>query len=55
MYVDLALAASSDAIAAVIETARRANVAERSWILFCDADYADEWVPVWPNTPAPPM
>jgi hypothetical protein len=30
-------------------------VAKRSWILFCDAELEGEWLPIWPDTPEPPL
>jgi hypothetical protein len=26
----------------------------RTWIEFYDADLSDEWIGIWPDTPAPP-
>lgn len=53
-YVDLALAPEVEALSVVREVARSAGVSRRSWVLFCDTDLADEWVGVWPDSPAPP-
>jgi hypothetical protein len=54
-YVDLALTNLDGAIERVRAVAREARVAERSWLLFCDADLAYEWLGIWDETPAPPF
>ncbi len=53
-YIDLALSPDQSALDRVCDIARQAKVAERSWLLFCDSDWSDEWLGVWPKTPAPP-
>jgi hypothetical protein len=52
-YIDIALTPNAEAIETVCRVAREAGAPRRSWILFCDTDWADEWVGVWPETPAP--
>jgi hypothetical protein len=54
VYVDLALADLGAAVPCVTAAARSSSVAERSWLLFCDSDWADEWIGVWETTPPPP-
>jgi hypothetical protein len=53
-YVDFALSNVDEAIAIVSAVARRVGLPRRSWILFCDTLLADEWAPVYAQTPAPP-
>ncbi len=54
VYLDLALADLDAAVATVTAAARRLRVPERSWLLFCDSDWADEWIGLWDATPPPP-
>ncbi len=53
-YVDLALTDVEAAVPVVRDVLCRRNVHRRSWLLFYDAEYADEWVGVWRDTPPPP-
>jgi hypothetical protein len=52
-YVDLALAPDTVALARVCELLRECGVSRRSWIAFCDTDWSEEWIGVWPDTPPP--
>lgn len=54
-YVDLALTDVDKGIAAVKKRLREGNVPKRSWILFCDDYLAAEWVPIYDDSPPPPM
>jgi hypothetical protein len=45
-YVDLALARSADALPRVLELFARAKAGKRGWLLFCDAELEDRWVPL---------
>jgi hypothetical protein len=53
-YVVLALFRVGPGLTAAREVCRAARVAERSWILFCDAELDGEWLPIWPHAPEPP-
>lgn len=54
-YVDLALADLPRAFEVIAETLRIVEIPTRSWLLFFDSELADEYVPLRPATPAPPM
>lgn len=53
-YIDLALTKRKRGVEEVINTLADLRVPRRSWVLFFDADLADEWVGVYPDTPPPP-
>ncbi len=53
-YIDLALRDVGKAIPTILETCRAANAPRRSWLLFFDCEWRDEWVGIWDETPAPP-
>lgn len=53
-YIDIALVPDSTAVEHLCRIARDAGVSRRSWLLFCDTNWADEWVGVWPDPPPPP-
>jgi hypothetical protein len=53
-YVNLALSDLDGALAAVRRIARELRAPERSWLLFFDAELAEEWVGVWPRA-LPPL
>lgn len=53
-YIDLALTDVPAAIGPLRDVLRRGNAHRRSWLLFHDPEYADEWVGVYDETPAPP-
>jgi hypothetical protein len=52
-YIDLALADTGRSVERVIEIARACGAPERSWLLFCDSAWAEEWVEVWEGGPPP--
>ena len=52
-YLVMALAPGQRALDLVGEVVRGSRAPERAWILFCDGDWADEWIGVWPDTPPP--
>lgn len=52
-YIDLELPADKDAIGRVCQVLRDAKVTRRAWLLFCDTEWSDEWVGVWPDSPPP--
>lgn len=54
VYIELALADVDAAIPLIRAAAAEAGVGERSWLLFHDADFVDEWVGLTPDAPAPP-
>jgi hypothetical protein len=53
-YIDLALADVRRGIAA-LRHLLAGQVAERSWILFHDADLCGEWIGIYPEAPPPPL
>lgn len=53
-YLDIALSPEREALAIACQVARDLEVPRRSWLLFCDSDWAGEWVGVWPDSPSPP-
>jgi hypothetical protein len=55
LYVDLAVTDVEAAMGAVRPVLREGGVARRSWLLFFDCEWAEEWLGVWEDTPAPPM
>lgn len=54
-YVGLALDDPKKGIAAARAALRAGKVPARTWILFFDATLREEWVGVYPETPAPPV
>lgn len=54
VYVDLALKDAEAALDLVLEVARARGAPRRSWVLFMDGDWAEEWVGVWDDAPPPP-
>lgn len=53
-YIDLALTDVAAALPLIRGVLRRAEVSKRSWILFFDSEWRDEWVGIWDDTPPPP-
>jgi hypothetical protein len=53
-YVDLALTDVEAAMAALRPVLRAGKLPRRTWLLFFDADLADEWIPLWDDAPPPP-
>lgn len=54
-YVDLALTHVPQAVDALRHIASRFDFPIRSWLLFCDDELADEWIPLFSPAPAPPV
>jgi hypothetical protein len=54
-YVDFAVVDVSMACDIVREVLCAGKIPKRSWILFFDSDKAEQWIGVWPDTPAPPQ
>lgn len=54
-YVELSLLDLDEGVARVRRTLREGRIPKRSWILFHDAAYVDEWVGIHPDTPPPPV
>ena len=54
VYLDLALADLEGGLERTREVVRGADVSERAWVTFFDSCWADEWVPIASNAPAPP-
>jgi hypothetical protein len=53
-YIDLALTNVEAAMGVLTPVLRERQVPRRTWLLFFDADLADEWIPLWDDSPAPP-
>lgn len=53
-YVDLALLDVEAAIAATTSALSDGRIPKRSWVLFYDREWSDEWVGVYAETPPPP-
>ena len=53
-YLELALTDVKRATAALRRAMSEGNVSRRSWILFHDADLADEWIGIYDDSPPPP-
>jgi hypothetical protein len=53
-YVDLALTDVVRSAQALRTLGERGLFAPRSWLLFCDAELAHEWLPLVPGAPPPP-
>jgi hypothetical protein len=54
-YIDLALTDTMKGIQAVRRCLRAGKVPKRSWVLFFDSDWSDEWVGIYNDSPAPPL
>jgi hypothetical protein len=54
-YVDLALTDLDRGIAAARQALQAGRVPRRSWIQFFDADWHQEWVGIWDDSPVPPI
>ncbi|MDH3399292.1 MAG: hypothetical protein OEM81_15910, partial [Acidimicrobiia bacterium] len=52
-YVDLALTDLQSAIPVVREVLQAGRLTKRSWLLFYDTEWANEWVGIWPDSPPP--
>ena len=53
-YVDLALTDVGAAMEALGPVLRAGNLPKRTWLQFFDAALADEWLPLWDDSPPPP-
>jgi hypothetical protein len=53
-YVDLALTDVVSAMEALRPVLRAGKLPKRTWLQFFDAELADEWLPLWDDSPAPP-
>jgi hypothetical protein len=54
-YVDVCLTDLDAGIRAIRTSLQASRVPERSWLLFCDRIWSDEWIGVYDTTPAPPQ
>jgi hypothetical protein len=54
-YIDLALKDVARAAAALRPVLQGGEISRRSWLLFADCEWRDEWLGVWDDTPPPPM
>lgn len=52
-YIHLALTEIEPAIEVIRKRLRREQVPQRSWLLFCDSSWQNEWVGLYDETPAP--
>jgi hypothetical protein len=53
-YIDLALTELKRAAPVIRQVLRDQAATKRSWLLFCDDEYAHEWVGAYGDTPPPP-
>jgi hypothetical protein len=53
-YVDFALRRPDEALPLAQRALRDAGAPKEAWIRFFDGTLAEEWVPVWPDSPAAP-
>ena len=53
-YIELALTDVARTAEIIRPILRNRKVSKRSWLLFCDCDWHDEWLAIWDDTPAPP-
>lgn len=53
-YVDLAVTDVNAAVQALWPVLRQGKLPSRTWMLFFEAELADEWIPLWDDTPSPP-
>lgn len=53
-YIDLALTNVDQAASALRRLGQQGMFSARSWLLFCDDELAEEWVPLVPDAPPPP-
>jgi hypothetical protein len=54
-YIDLALTDLDKAVDAIRARLREGNVPRRSWIQFFNAEWRQEWIGVYPDSPPPPL
>lgn len=54
-YIDLALTGVDSAIPILRKVLQGGSVPRRSWLLFFDSDFQDEWAGAWSDSPPPPM
>ena len=52
-YIDLALSELEDGLALVQRTLARCEVPRESWLMFCDSMWAQEWLGIYADSPAP--
>jgi hypothetical protein len=52
-YIDLALADPDCARQRLLPELRALGISKRSWVLFCDSELEAEYLPVYPDSPAP--
>jgi len=53
-YIDLALTDWRTALPGLRACLRQGFIPKESWLLFFDEEWADEWLGIYPETPAPP-
>jgi hypothetical protein len=53
-YIDLALTNVERSIPIIKHGLQEAHIPKRSWLLFCDCEWRDEWVGIYDDTPPPP-
>jgi hypothetical protein len=52
-YVDLCVGDVDRALPVLCERARQFGLPEQSWVLFCDSEWAHEWVGIFDSAPPP--
>jgi hypothetical protein len=52
-YVELALMDPVNSLGTIRRVLQGGKAPRRSWVLFHDCEWAEEWVGIWPQTPAP--
>lgn len=53
-YYDLAVIDMESTLRIIQSGLRPLGLPDRSWLLFCDSELADEWIPLHPDAPPPP-
>ena len=53
-YIDLCLTDVESSLPVIRKVMQYEHMPNRSWLLFFDADWSDEWVGIFPETPTPP-
>ncbi len=54
-YIDLAITDLSRALPIIRQVLQSGRLTKRSWLLFFDTEWQNEWYGIWPDSPMPPM
>jgi hypothetical protein len=54
-YVDVALGDAEAAVPTLRKVAKSSGLDKRSWLLFCDGEWRDEWVGLFDDAPEPAL